>query len=119
VDGTVQEILFNVVLLLISALVAYATQFIRKRMAQRDIETALLIAEIAVGAVEQISRHRGFSDKTRLAAAMTHAKRMAQRAGIVQTDEQWRALIEHAVGEMNRARDDLRGRDGTEHGQVG
>jgi hypothetical protein len=114
-----ESLLLNFLLLLVSVVIAYATKLIREKMRRDDIQLALDIAETAAYAIEQLSRNRSFGGKTKLAAAMSHAKRLGERVGIRLTDEEWRILIEHAVYEINRSKESLRGGTGDESGQVG
>jgi hypothetical protein len=114
-----ESLLLNVLLLLVSAVIAYATKLIREKMRREDIELALDIAETAAYAIEQLSRNRPFGGKTKLAAAISHARRLGERVGVRLTDEEWRILIEHAVYEINRNKERLRGGTGEESGQVG
>jgi hypothetical protein len=114
-----ESLLLNALLLLVSAAIAYAARTLREKMRREDIELALDIAETAAYAIEQLSRNRSFGGKTKLAAAISHAKRLGERVGIRLTDEEWRILIEHAVYEINRNKESVRGRTGDEPRQVG
>lgn len=102
-----RELVIELLLLVITLAVSYATVVIRQRFKQDEIERALRVARIVVDAVEQIAAQ--YPGKVRLAQALVHARRIGERAGVRLTDDEWRILIEHAVRELKRAEQEVRG----------
>lgn len=99
------DLLYQILSLLVAAVAAFVVPYIRKwllaKISAEQLVTAVHVAKVAVKAVEQTQLMiRG---KAKLSAALQVAKSYAKRLGINLTDEQWRALLEQAVQEMNQA----------------
>ena len=99
-----QELLFQLVNLLIAALVAVVVPYIRRyllaRVSAEQLTMGAEVARIVVRAVEQTIKATHGQDK--LAEAIRRARVYAGAIGLNFTDEQWKHLIEQAVLDMNR-----------------
>lgn len=106
----IQELLAQVLTLVVIALLSLAADALRKWLRQRfsheQLATAMDVARIAAGAVEQMYRRAtGVDPKAKFDQAMQHVRALGEQKGLKLTDDQWRALLEAAVREINATKD--------------
>lgn len=107
INVAISEVILNILLLVVTGLAAAAVAAIKKRLDAQGIEIGLIIAQAAVGAVEQIGARQGWSPDQKLNHALHRARQAAETYGLKLSDEQWKTFIEQAVAEMKRAGGEL------------
>lgn len=100
----IQTLIFNalkdLVALGLTALLGFATAYVKSHFSAKQIDTAKGIAETAVSFVEQTMSTAGVDNSQKFQAAFNSAKALAAKAGIKLTDQQWESLIEGALKDM-------------------
>lgn len=97
------QALFTVVSLFLTVALAGAHSWLLRHISQDKLNQAIDIAGQAVAAVEQIYRKAtGVDPQAKFAQALKFAEDLAAKHGLDLTPDQWHALIESAVHDVNR-----------------
>lgn len=108
----IQDILVKLLIaainLLILGLGYLGARWAKANVSQKNMDLALNIAAVVVGAVEQLAAAGNVDYKRKMEMAIQMARDQAAKWGLTFTDEQWQALLESAVKAMNQAGEDIK-----------
>jgi hypothetical protein len=106
-NDAVFELAVTVLVLVLTVAGGALVVFLHRKYSHEQLHLGASIAKTVVQAVEQVAARLGLNSAQKLARALDSARHMASKFGLTFTDDQWKALIEAAVQEMNKLKSSL------------
>jgi hypothetical protein len=102
------KLLIAVINLVILGLGYLGAKWAKANVSQKNMDLALNIAAVVVGAIEQLAAAGKIDYKRKMELAIQMARDQAAKWGLTFTDEQWKALLESAVKAMKDAGEEIK-----------
>ena len=108
VQDILAKLLMAVINLVILGLGYLGAKWAKANVSQKNMDLALNIAAVVVGAIEQLAAAGKIDYKQKMEMAIQMARNQAAKWGLTFTDDQWKALLESAVKAMKDAGEEIK-----------
>lgn len=107
-QAVVADLLIALIQLALITLTGYAVKLVRTNVSQKQMDLALAVSQVVVGAVEQLAASGQIEYKRKMEIAIAKARDQARQWGLNLSDAQWNELLEAAVAAMKAAGEEIK-----------
>jgi hypothetical protein len=108
----IQDILIKLLIAVINVIILgigyLGAKWAKANVSQKNMDLAINVAQVAVGAAEQLADAGKIEYKKKFETAIALARDQAAKYGLKFTDEQWKALLEASVKAMKDAGEEIK-----------
>lgn len=108
IQAALADLFLALLQLALITLTGFAVKWVKTNVSQKQMDLALGVSQVVVGAVEQLAASGQIDYDRKMEIAIAKARDQAKQWGLNLSDEQWNGLLEAAVAAMKAAGEEIK-----------